>query len=531
MTDLASRDYSRSRAVLMGTWECEGFSKAPAVERSFTRMRDLLLNPVCGPWPRESVVEIANRPTLGTTCVEVTDALMAATDVAFFYYVGHGIYDHRERLCLTVGDTKIEAPYPAITGLLFETVREAFHHSPATVKIAVLDCCYSGLAAKEFGHLSATRLPPISGTYLLMSSSAFEMSWYELEDTAADAQTCFTKAFVETVREGVGGAPPGLTLDHIYGVVADRLVEDGKPEPHRRIADDAAAWVFAHNNAPASPPEPGTDPDAMFREAYRWETEEGIERLHLIEARYRAAAEAGHTQAMNRLGQIAEGRVQARMQGIEPGPVDGRALLQATYWYTKAAEAGDPVGPMHLGQLYEEQYKDLDRALYWYGLAAQRNNSAAHERLAGLEQRIRLGLVTDGRPGEDEQKDDPGEEEPPDAGQPVGGPQQPGPRPPAGFTVADLTARLLFHQWLDREWNGDQQLAIAQCHNVLITATGGDYGEWSTLKEADQHVLITDFMYRRPPRASVALEARRYYQEIGPGNLRAHAEKLRRGKQ
>jgi TPR repeat protein len=101
---------------------------------------------------------------------------------------------------------------------------------------------------------------------------------------------------------------------------------------------------------------------------------------------------------MNRLGQIAEGRVQARMQGVEPGPVDTAALLEATQWYSKASEAGDQVGPLHLGQLYEEQYKDADQAVYWYDLAARRGNGAAQERLTGLRQRIRLGIDTSREP-------------------------------------------------------------------------------------------------------------------------------------
>ncbi|WP_431998202.1 caspase, EACC1-associated type [Streptomyces fungicidicus] len=507
MTDPAGRDYSRSRAVLMGTWDYTDFEPAPAVERSFHRMRDLLRDPVCGPWPEESIEEFANRPTLGTTHVELVDALLAATDVALFYYVGHGIYDHRERLCLTVGDTRTDANYTAATGLLFESVRDAFRASRATVKIAVLDCCYAGLATEEHGRLSADRLPPVSGTYVLMSSSAYETSWYE-KDEVPDAQTYFTKTLVDTVREGIRGAPAGLTFDHIFGVVADRLVEDGRPEPGRRIEDHAAGWVFARNNAPDAPPEPGADPDAVYREAYRRETKEGVERLPAITAMYRAAAEAGHAPSMNRLGQIAEGRVQARMQGIEPGPVDGSRLQEAAQWYTRASEAGDPVGPLHLGQLYEERYRDQNQALYWYSLAARRGNSAARERLTGLEQRIRLGIDASRQPG--------GEEEEPAR-----------PAPARDATVADLATEALRRQWL-ADWDGREPLALAQCLDVLTQACGGPHGEWAALDEGEQGLVLTDFAASRPPRARLAGEARRYYEAVGPGNLRAHADGLRR---
>lgn len=511
MTDLTARDYSRSRAVLMGTWDYTDFETSLAVQRSYHRMRDLLLDPVCGSWPVGSVKEFSNRPTLGTTHVELIDAFVAATDIAFFYYVGHGIYDHRERLCLTVGDTRIDSDYTTATGLLFEDVRDAFRASRAAVKIAVLDCCYAGLATEEYGRLSADRLPPVSGAYLLMSSSAFETSWYEKEEDVHDAQTYFTRALVDTVREGVPGGPAGLTFDHIFPVVADQLVESGRPEPGRRIEDNAAGWVFARNNAPDAPPEPGADPEALYREAYRLETKEGVERLPLITAQYQAAAAAGHAPSMNRLGQIAEGRVQARMQGIEPGPVDGEALQEATQWYTKAYETGDHAAPLHLGQLYEEQYGNQRQALFWYDLADRRGNSAAKERLTGLQQRIRLGIDASSLRPED------GSSEKLEAG------------PLTGRTHAGRASELLRRQWL-ADW-GDkkpEQLALAECLDVLADACGGAHGEWGTLPQAEQAYVVHDFTDSLPRRTELAKAARRYYESVGPGELRAHAARLRR---
>lgn len=510
MTDLASRDYSRSRAVLMGTWDYSDFERVLAVERSFRRMRELLQDPVCGSWPDESIVTFENRGTLGTTHVELIETFVKATDVAFFYYVGHGIYDHRERLCLTVGDTRTDPNFTAATALPFEAVRDAFRASRAAVKIAVLDCCYAGLATEEFGRLSANRLPPVSGAYLLMSSSAFEASWYENE-AVENAQTYFTKALVDTVQEGIHGGPAGLTFDHIFGVVADQLVENGRPEPGRRIEDHAAGWVFASNNAPDAPPDPGADPDTVYREAYRRETKEGVERLPVIAAMYRAAAAAGHTPSMNRLGQIAEGRVQARMQGVEPGPVGGAALLEATHWYTKASEADDPIGPLHLGQLYEEQYKDQDQALYWYALAARRGNGAAQERLTGLEQRIRLGIDESREPGSESDE----EPEPAD------------PAPATDATVAGLATEALRQRWL-ADWDGSEPLAFAQCLDVLTDACGGPYGEWAALDEAEQERVLSDFVGLLPRKAELAKTARRYYEAVGPGKLRDHAARLRR---
>ncbi|MBU7596411.1 caspase family protein [Streptomyces sp. P38-E01] len=519
----------------MGTWDYRDFDRVLAVQRSFDRMRSLLLDPVCGPWPEESLVTFENLATLGTAHVKLIEAFLDAKDVAFFYYVGHGIYDHRERLCLTVGDSRIDAPFTAATSLPFEAVRDAFRSSDATVKIAVLDCCSAGLATEEYGRLSATRVPPVAGAYLLMSSSAYEASWHQLEEVA-DAQTYFTRALVDTVREGIPGAPAGLTLDHLFRVVADRLVEDGRPEPGRRIADHAAGWVFARNNAPVGQPDPGADPADVYREAYRRETEEGVEQLPVIAATYRAAAEAGHAPSMNRLGQIDEGRVQARMQGSEPGPIDGAALLSATQWYTRASEAGDPVGPLHLGQLYEEQYGDGEQALYWNGLAARRGNSAAREQMTGLEQRLRLGIDVSRRPGGRDDADRTagaatarGSERVRERAGETEAPRAPGTaqKPAAGGrgTVAGIAQEVLHQRWL-ADWDGSAPLATADCLDVLADACGGAFGEWSTLGEAEGARVLADFLAQLPRRSELARTARRYYEAVGPGNLRAHAARL-----
>ncbi|MEU1484134.1 tetratricopeptide repeat protein [Streptomyces sp. NPDC005752] len=408
-----------------------------------------------------------------------------------------------------MGDTRIASDYTTATGLLFEDVRDAFRASRAAVKIAVLDCCNAGLAAQDYGRLSPDRIPPVSGTYLLMSSSAFESSWYEEEDVH-DAQTYFTRALVDTVREGVAGGPAGLTFDHIFPVVADQLVENGRPEPGRRIEDNAAGWVFARNNAPEAPSEPGGDPEALYRSAYRMETEEGVEQLPLITLRYQAAAAPGHAPSMNRLGQMAEGRVQARIQGIKPGPVTGEALQEATEWYTRAYETGDHAAPLHLGQLYEEQYGNQRQALSWYDLADRRGNSAAKERLTGLQQRIRLGIGASPRP-EDGSVGEPDE----DTG--------------TGLTYAGQATELLRGQWL-AEW-GDtapEHLALAECLDVLAEACGGTHGEWGTLPQPEQAYVLRHFTDSLPRRTELVKASRRYYESVGPGKLRAHAARLRR---
>ncbi|MCD0444126.1 caspase family protein [Glycomyces sp. A-F 0318] len=393
MPDALDGDYSRSRAVLMGTWSYRHLKPVDAAERSYHRMRDLLRGPVCGEWPEDRMTAVANPETVGELRRELVEAFLDVEDVALFYFVGHGLYDYRDRLHLTVQATEPRTPYRGATSLPFESVREAFHHSRARTKIAVLDCCFAGLAARAEGSLAIDMPLPQSGSYLMMSSSEYAKSWYELPDESAEPQTYFTKYFVDTAEAGIAGRPPGLTLDDLFATVARRLVRDGIPEPRSRTDDYAARFAFARNKAAEN------GPDALYEEAYRLEREGGAEHLPTMKALYRTAAEQGHGRAMCRLGLIEEGRTLAEMEGTPLGEVVDTDVFAAVRWYTRASEGGDEAAPLLLGRVYEEVFREPHEALRWYQLAVNRGNSAARERLNGLRYRLDHGL---GPPSRDE---------------------------------------------------------------------------------------------------------------------------------
>jgi uncharacterized caspase-like protein len=69
--------------------------------------------------------------------------------------VGHGQYDNDDRLCLSLADSSPDAIFRTTTSLTLDAVRLAFRSSKATTKIAILDCCFAGLAAGREGTLAA----------------------------------------------------------------------------------------------------------------------------------------------------------------------------------------------------------------------------------------------------------------------------------------------------------------------------------------------------------------------------------------
>ncbi|MEU2870600.1 caspase family protein [Streptomyces olivoreticuli] len=267
MADALDGDYSCSQAVLIGTWDYTDLAPVPAARHSLNRMHTLLTGPLCG-WPTERVSVVANQPTLGTLPHLLVEKFQPVSDVALFYYVGHGQYDHDDRLCLALGDSSVEPDLRTTTSLVFDAVRHAFKMSDARTKIAILDCCFAGLAAGSEGRLAARTagLPRSPGSYLMMASGEFSTAWFQSAAEEPFPQTYFTKCLADTVEDGIPGQPAGLALGPIYDRVADALVHDRKPEPACHTSDQAAHFVFARNTAAARPADAGPHADRSRRD-------------------------------------------------------------------------------------------------------------------------------------------------------------------------------------------------------------------------------------------------------------------------
>ncbi|MGT2527026.1 caspase, EACC1-associated type [Streptomyces nojiriensis] len=250
MPDALDRDFSRSRAVLIGTWDYRHLRSVPAAEHSLQRMQALLTGPLCGSWPQERVSLFGNRSRLGELPHELLVELSDAVDVALFYYVGHGQYDNDDRLCLALGGSSPDPVLRTTTSLTFDAVRHAFRSSNAATKIAILDCCFAGLAASQDGRLAGTDdIPRSPGFCLLMASGEFSTAWFQSTTESPRPQTYFTKYLADLIEHGVPGRPAGLALGPIFEDVAHALVRDGKPLP-------AAASATTRQNSSS----PGTVP-------------------------------------------------------------------------------------------------------------------------------------------------------------------------------------------------------------------------------------------------------------------------------
>lgn len=250
MTERRTTDYSRSRAILVGTSVYTHLGQVPAAANSLARMRALLTGPQCG-WQSDRVTVLSNERKPADIPDQLVELYSEATDIALFYYVGHGQIDFRDELCLGLVDSRTQAERIATTSLTFDAVRTALTISDAKVKIVILDCCFAGLAVGRDGTLSATPdvigLTGGAGAYVLAASGAYSSAWFE--QSGAIPKTYFTKYLAEIVDEGIVGEPEGLNLSVIYQHLEHRLSRAGKPLPKRRVIGTADNFIFAVNRA------------------------------------------------------------------------------------------------------------------------------------------------------------------------------------------------------------------------------------------------------------------------------------------
>jgi hypothetical protein len=264
------RNYAHSRAVVMGNWDYAHLPPVLAAGNSLERMVGLLTGPLCG-WPEDRMLVLANERGPGDLPDRVITAFEDVTDVALFYFVGHGQIDAEGQLCLGLADSRTEHNRRAATSLPFQAVRRALLDSDAATKIVILDCCFAGLASQPVNTLAGSASDVLdmasgAGAYTMAASGAYTTAWYEDDPDVPRPQTFFTRYLADLVESGIPGQAPGLQLHRLFTRLRDNLSDDGKPVPCERSVDAARDFVFAYN---AAPPETLRDPDAELRQLNR----------------------------------------------------------------------------------------------------------------------------------------------------------------------------------------------------------------------------------------------------------------------
>ena len=245
----AVREYQRSRAVLMGTWEYSdtGLPSIPAARFSLDRMREVLLGPLCG-WPDERVTVLRDELEPGNLADRLVGLFEDVSDVALFYYVGHGQPDENDQLCLGLGHTSSKANRRYNTSLPFDAVRRA-HRQPRRHEDRHPRLLLRGPGDRGGEHPG--RGPRAGGdpaerrAYTMCAASRSAKAMCETEGETP--QTYFTKYLADVIEAGSPDGPVMVSLRSLFETTRAGLIRDGHPTPHDRISGDAHKYEFACN--------------------------------------------------------------------------------------------------------------------------------------------------------------------------------------------------------------------------------------------------------------------------------------------
>ncbi|MEV4889605.1 caspase family protein [Nonomuraea sp. NPDC055795] len=243
-----------SQALLIGTsvHQDDNLPNLPAAANSVTSLRSVLTDPrLCG-WPAANVGVLHNESDSRYVAQRIRQSAKETTGVLLLYFVGHGMLTADGELCLALADTT--ANDPDLTGLEYSRIRGALRDSPAAVKIAILDCCYSGTVIQtetlsEPAGLIADQ-SDVRGVYTLTASDL--TAHVARFDDQLEVCTSFTGELLHLIRNGIPGEPERLTLGVLYGHLRHRLRAQGLPDPNQRGTDNAHSFAFTRNAASAN---------------------------------------------------------------------------------------------------------------------------------------------------------------------------------------------------------------------------------------------------------------------------------------
>lgn len=242
-------DPQRSRVFLLGTsaHSDEALPDLPAVKQSVEDLATALTDPVYGIVPAEHCTLLVDQSDLRSLGRDLRTAAAQAEDLLLVYYSGHGLVGgRRHELYLALRDTEYEDP--DFSALEYDKLRAAVLNSPASTKVIVLDCCFSGRVTTDTLADPATELigqVEVDGTYVLASAPRDQVALI----LPGEEHTAFTGRLLRVLREGVPGGAEYLTIDDLFRWLHSKMKAENLPLPRKRGTGHADRLALARNRA------------------------------------------------------------------------------------------------------------------------------------------------------------------------------------------------------------------------------------------------------------------------------------------
>lgn len=243
-------DPQRSRAVLIGTsqYRDEKLPDLPQVGRGVSDMAAVLTNPDDGVFSENNCEVIEDERDLGLIGRKLLTAAERAADLLLVYFAGHGLVGGRRHdLYLALPESDWASP-SSFTSLKYDDLRNAVLDSPATTKVIILDCCFSGRAVTTAMADPASQIVgqvEVDGSYVLTSAQPDQVALIR----PGEEHTAFTGRLLRLLHEGVPGAPEYLTIDDLYKELLTRMKAEGLSLPQKRGTGTAGMLPLTRNRA------------------------------------------------------------------------------------------------------------------------------------------------------------------------------------------------------------------------------------------------------------------------------------------
>ncbi|MFC7265511.1 caspase family protein [Streptomyces lutosisoli] len=238
-------DPSASRVVLIGGSEYRSLVPLPPVSSNLQSLCTTLQDPtICG--IPEANCTVVKDPQLPSEFLDpVANAAATARDTLLVYYSGHGLRDTDDPdLYMALRDSQEGRGYTAVA---YNHLRSVVRMSPARRRIVILDCCFSGRAARAMSadvqNLAAQA--KVEGTYVLAASPGDRPALAP----EGEVYTTFTGELLDLLRGGIPDGPELIDLETIYRTLEGRLRAKNKPLPQRTFENQAGLLPIARNRA------------------------------------------------------------------------------------------------------------------------------------------------------------------------------------------------------------------------------------------------------------------------------------------
>ena len=371
-------DPQRSRVVLIGTSQYRDakLPDLPQVGRSISDLAAVLSDPADGVVPAGNCEVIADERDLGLIGRKLLTAAEQAEDMLLVYFAGHGLVGgRRHELYLGLPESDWASP-SSFTSLKYDDLRNAVLDSPATTKVIILDCCFSGRAITMATADPASQLASqveVDGSYVLTSAQPDQVALIR----PGEEHTAFTGRLLRLLREGVPGGPEFLTIDDLYKELLTRMKAEGLSLPHKRGTGTAGMLPLTRNRAFAAIALPALRERACaaFEEGIRGDWEKAARQLRDVQAELERIVGPEHEETLHTR------QLLAHAVGGAGDPLEAAAMLR-----TLLPEQTRVMGPDHEHTMTSRQYLAVN-----LGEAGYRDQAIAILRVLLPDRRRLLG--------------------------------------------------------------------------------------------------------------------------------------------